>query len=137
MRIPNDHPLQVTHALLRPDTAIAAAESLRGRLGTAEVEGLIELIARPESARAAVVAIAVLEECDRPTVLDALAAALDGPHPSVRTVAAQALHQRRTRHADEALVQVLRRDDSWVVRRAALRALWEGEPSSLESPHSR
>jgi HEAT repeat protein len=144
MRIPNDHPLRITHALLRPDTVLAAAESLRGHLGTAEVEGLMELIDRPESARAAVIAIGVLEGCDRPIVLDALAAALESPHPSVRAVAVQALHQRRTRYADAALVRVLEHDESWVVRRAALRALAEDPSpgrwrilSAADDPHWR
>src|SRR5262245_3257933 len=118
----------LTHALLRAETACPAAESLRGATGQAEVEGLVELIYQPPSARAAVLAIAALEASSRPIVLDALYAALESPHASVRLVAVQALQSRSVPPAEEPLHRILRQDESWPVRRAALGALAAGRP---------
>ncbi len=117
--------LRKTHALTRPETALAAAEALRGDFSTAAVEGLIELIHSPRSADEATTAIAVLEGCDRSLVVDALAAALDSPHATVRHAAVQALRRRGTMSLAEALHRRLRQDESWLVRREALDALAE------------
>src|SRR4051812_24532689 len=114
--------LRRTHALLRPETAVAAAEALRGSLGKAEVEGLVELVHSPRTAKEALVALSVLDDSASPLVLEALAAALESTHASVRIVAVQTLHRRRARHADAALVRLLEQDESWLVRRAALEA---------------
>src|SRR5690606_8849649 len=81
---------------------------------------------RSPSARAATAAIDALEKCGVPIVLDALRAALGSPHTSVRIAAVQDLHRRRARGADGDLLRLLRRDPSWLVRRAALRALADG-----------
>ncbi len=70
---------RLTHALLRPETAVAAAEALRGATDPGTVEGLVELLAKPPSARAALAAVNALEGCDNPLGLDALARALDSP----------------------------------------------------------
>src|SRR5262245_22107247 len=111
--------LAVTHALSHPDTAEAAALALRGAAGQAEVEGLVELLTDPPSARAAWAALA---GCPAPTARAALLAALGSPHASARLGAAEALHR-----SDDlpvvALTERLRADPSWPVRRAALRAL--------------
>jgi aryl-alcohol dehydrogenase-like predicted oxidoreductase/HEAT repeat protein len=115
--------LRKTHALTRPETALLAAEALRGDFGKAAVEGLIELIHHPRSANEATTAIAVLEGCDRPLVLEALAAALESPHSSVRHLAVQSLHRRGTITLADALHRRVRLDPSWLVRRAALGAL--------------
>jgi hypothetical protein len=123
MRISSTSILRVTGALRRPETAVAAAEFLRGATGRAEVEGLVELVYQPPAARAAVTAITALEAATNPIVLDALGAALANPHASVRAAAAQALHRRRTTHCDEELARLLEGDESWVIRRAALAAL--------------
>jgi HEAT repeat protein len=113
----------MTHALLRPETALAAIEALRGMSDRAAVEGLVELLYDTSSARAATAAVSALEGRDDPPVLDALTAALDSPHASVRIVAVQSLHQRRADHVTETFVRLLTTDESWLVRRAALRAL--------------
>src|SRR5947209_7669640 len=116
--------LPVTYALLWPNTAVAAAEALRGARDRAAVEGLAELVYRPRSAKEALAAIAALEGCDDPVVLDALAVAVEGAHSSVRLAAVQALHRRGVASIGSAcLQQALTRDESWLVRRAALEAL--------------
>jgi HEAT repeat protein len=116
---------RLTHALRRPETAVAAVEALRGALNQAAVEGLVELVYQPPSARAAIAALSALEPCDSPLVLAALNAALDSLHSSVRLAAVQSLHRRGVTHADEALGRLLREDSSWPVRRAAVVALAE------------
>src|SRR5262249_25701051 len=115
--------VRLTHALLRPDTVLAAIEALRGMSERAAVEGLVELLYDTSSARATTAAVSALEGRDDPPVLDALAAALDSPHASVRIVAVQSLHQRRADHVADHFFRLLTTDDSWLVRRAALRAL--------------
>ncbi len=115
--------LRRTHALLRAETAVAAAELLSGVRERAAREGLVELALSSTTARPAVAALAALGPSDDPLVVDALGAALGSPHASVRIAAAQGLHARGARRFDEALVRVLREDESWLARRAALRAL--------------
>jgi aryl-alcohol dehydrogenase-like predicted oxidoreductase len=117
---------RLTHALTRPETAATAAEALAGDCRRAAVEGLVELLTGEHSSRAGASAIAALEGCDSPLVLDGLMAALDSPHAPVRLAAVLALHRRGARPADAALARLLRRDDSWTVRRATLRALADG-----------
>jgi HEAT repeat protein len=117
--------MNVTHALLRPATALAAAEALRGARDKATVEGLVELLCGPHAARPALAAIAALDHCHDPIVLDALVRVLESPHASVRIVAVQALHERRATGVGDAVLRLLREDESWLARRAALRALAE------------
>ncbi|OAI45663.1 hypothetical protein AYO44_12565 [Planctomycetaceae bacterium SCGC AG-212-F19] len=114
---------RIAHALRRPQTALAALEALRTHTGKAKVDGVVELLLNPPTARAAVAAIGVLAECDDPMVVDALTAALDSPHSSVRLVAVEELHRRKAEVGDSSVVQLLSRDESWVVRRAALACL--------------
>jgi HEAT repeat protein len=114
----------LTHALTRPETAVAAAEALRGVSDQAAVEGLVELIAQPSSARAAVVAIAALGGRDTLLTREALAQALESPHASVRVAAAQAMQERPV--ADPVtLARLLRTEESWPVRQAAVEAFTE------------
>jgi HEAT repeat protein len=115
--------LRLTHALLRPETAVAAAEALRGSLDTAAVEGLVELVHAGRTAREATTALAVLEGSDSPIVLDALAAALDSRHATVRLTAVESLRRRGAGPFADLLRRLLLRDDSWPVRRAALETL--------------
>jgi HEAT repeat protein len=114
---------RLTYALLRPETAVAAAEALRGEGDRAAVEGLVELIHAADAARTTITAISALEDRDEPIVLDALSCALGSAHATVRIVAVQALHQRKATHLAGPLLRLLRNDDSWLARRAALRAL--------------
>lgn len=112
---------RLTYALRHPDTAAAAVEALRGAPGRAVTEGLVELLHEPPGARAAVAAIAALEGREEPIVLDALHAALGSPHRLVRIAAIEAWHRRGAFDAD--IARQLRCDESWLVRRAAVRAL--------------
>ncbi len=115
--------LRMTYGLLRPETACAAVHALRGNPDRAAVEGLVELVYRSRTAREVVAALAALEPSGDPIILDALNAALDSPHSSVRLAAVQDLRRRRARQAGASLVRILAGDESWPVRRAALQAL--------------
>jgi aryl-alcohol dehydrogenase-like predicted oxidoreductase len=115
--------LCVTGALLQPETALAAVRALRGSPACAAVEGLAELIYHPRTAQEAVAAIAALEPIQDPLILGALHAALNSPHSSVRLAALQDLHRRQVSGLSGSLGRVLRRDESWPVRRAALHLL--------------
>jgi aryl-alcohol dehydrogenase-like predicted oxidoreductase len=126
MRVPHDHPLRRTYALLREATALAAAESLRGDPSKAATEGLVELLCEPRSAAEALTALSLLEGCTESIVVDALSAALGGSHSSVRLAAVESAHKRRVAHLADSLRHILRADESWLVRRAALRALADG-----------
>jgi HEAT repeat protein len=117
---------EITHALRREADAAAAVEALRGANDRAAVEGLVELLGREHGSRAGVAAVAALEECSHALAADGLAAALESPHAPVRGAAARALHRRGARGADPALGRLLLADESWPVRRAALRALADG-----------
>jgi HEAT repeat protein len=118
--------LRVTHALLRPETAPAAMEALRGNPNRAAVEGFMELIYSPRTAREAVAALAALEPCNDSIILDALNAALDSQHASLRLAAIQDLRRRKAAPISTSLGRVLAGDESWPVRRAALQALAAG-----------
>ena len=123
MRIPADHPLYRTHALRRPETALAAVAVLHGATGQAEVEGLVELLAATPTARIAMAVITALEASTAPLIVEGLLTALDSPHNTVRLAALQALHDRQAFTNLDALERRLREDAAWLVRRAALRAL--------------
>src|SRR5258708_4489376 len=110
MRILPDHPLALTFALLRPETALAAIDALRTLPGQAATEGLVELIAQSPSARLATAAIAALDGREGAIVLDALRAALDSPHVTVRLAAILALHQRQAGQVEKELESLLRGD---------------------------
>jgi hypothetical protein len=122
----NEEVERLTHALTRPETAAAAAAALAGDCRPAAVEGLVELLGGEHASRAGVAAVDALEACNSALVLDGLAAALDSPHAPVRLAAVTSLHHRGARQADAILLRLLRRDDSWTVRRGALRALADG-----------
>src|SRR5262245_29924146 len=85
---------RLTYALLRPDSAVAAAEALLGATDRAAVEVLVELLDKPPSARAALAALASLEGASGEVVVDGMLNALDSPHASVRAAAVRALHRR-------------------------------------------
>jgi HEAT repeat protein len=126
MRRVDDPLLRLTHALRREETAVLAVQALRANHSTAAVEGLLELLDNPPSARAALAALQALEKRDHPLIVDALRQALGSPYAPVRLGAVEALHHRRAAHVD-AIVKVLRTDASWPVRRAALRAVADAE----------
>ncbi len=112
--------LRVTHALLRSESTLAAVRELHDRAERAAVEGLVELIYRHRTAAEAVAAIEALEAATDPIICDALCAALDSPHSTVRLAAVESLQRRRPARNGHLLGRVLREDESWPVRRAAL-----------------
>ncbi|MGH7222279.1 MAG: HEAT repeat domain-containing protein, partial [Gemmataceae bacterium] len=121
--------LRVTHALLRSQTTLAAVQALHGRSERAAVEGLVELVYRHHTASEAVAAIQALKDATNPLVCDALCAALESPHASVRLAAVQGLHRHRPSRGNASLRRALCEDESWPVRRAALHFL-ASEPGS-------
>ncbi|MBL8792605.1 MAG: HEAT repeat domain-containing protein [Planctomycetia bacterium] len=130
----------ITLALRRPDTVLAAVAALHGRTEIAAVEGLVELLHQPPTARAGVSAVAALEGCESPIVVEALHHALHSPHASLRLAVVEALHRRGV--AGPEVRHVLQVDDSWPVRRAALRALADGPErwailAAADDPHWR
>src|SRR5882757_6485031 len=89
MRVPNNHPLAHTYALLDAEFAAATAELLRGTTEPAEVEGLVELVLNPDTgATAALAALRSLEHDTSPLVSDTVVRALNSPHATVRVFAA-------------------------------------------------
>ncbi len=125
MRVPNDHQLARTYALLDPDLALAVAESFRGLSEPAIVEGLVELVLdRETGATAASAAIRTIEHDTSPLVCDTIVRSLDSPHPSVRILAAGEVVRRALfPRARNALVELMKRDPIWQVRRAAVNAI--------------
>src|SRR5947208_8985717 len=91
----NEDLLRITHALLRSETTLAAVRAHHGNSERVAVEGLVELVYRHRTAGEAVAAIGAVEDSTNPIVCDALYAALDSPHPSVRLAAAHGLQRRR------------------------------------------
>jgi aryl-alcohol dehydrogenase-like predicted oxidoreductase/HEAT repeat protein len=151
MRVPDNHPLARTHALLDPDLAPAAAAALRGTTGRAEVEGLVELLLNPQaSATACSAALRSLEHDTGPLVSDAVIRALSNPHPTIRILAAQEVVRRKLLDAPDvsgaagaALRDLMEHDPFWQVRRAAVRVLaerreWRGSvAAAVDDPHWR
>lgn len=104
--------LSVTHALLRSETALAAVRALHGCSERVAVEALVELVHRHRAAGEAVAAIRALEAATSPIVGDALCAALDSTHPSVRLAAVQELQRRRLARGNRSLAR------SWLSARS-------------------
>src|SRR5688572_6230500 len=129
MRVPDDHPLARTYALLDSEFAATTAELLRGTTERAELESLVELVLNPEtSATAALAALRSLEHDSSALVNDTAVRALASPHPSVRISAASEVVRRKLFDAaDIALARLLTEDSYWQVRRAAINALAAGE----------
>jgi HEAT repeat protein len=143
MRRVDDPLLRLTHALRRQETAVAAVHGLRMHDHPAAIEGLVELLDDPPSARAAVAALEALAERDSPLVVGALCQALGSPYAPVRLGAVEALHRRHVAQLD-AVIPLLRADPSWLVRRGAVRAVANaGEPArwhvliAADDPHWR
>src|SRR5262249_19827318 len=114
---------ELTHALTQNDLAEFALEYVCESTEPAAVEALVELLARPHRAALALPAVQALAAADGPLATQALIDALDSPLATVRLAAAEGLAPRRQVRAHGRLVRLLREDESWPVRRAALRAL--------------
>ncbi len=125
MRVPNDHPLARTYALLDAECAAATAELLRGTIEPAEVEALVGLVLnRDAGATAANAALHALVPDASPLVSDTVVRALNSPHASVRVFAVGEVARRKVFAEGEAgLTALLARDPFWQVRRAAVNAL--------------
>ena len=111
----------ITFALTRPETTRSALIALRGAPDLAAVEAIVELLYRPHTAVARL-AVEILAEIDHSLVSPTLLYALDSPLSTVRMEAITAL-SRRGEYPSSELSRRLREDPSWLVRRAALRAL--------------
>src|SRR5262245_13829565 len=125
MRVPNNHSLARTYALLDADFASVAAEAFRGTTDPAEICGLVELLLdRETSATAATAALRSLEHDTSPLVCNTVVRLLDSPHPSMRIFAANEVVRRKLfAEAKEPLLGLLHRDPFWQVRRAAVSAI--------------
>lgn len=134
---------RLTFALRAPNTAKAAMTLLHGCRLKAAIEGLVEQIHFPHSARTATAAIAALAGCEDPVVIDSLAWALECEHASVRLASLQALEERQVEHLDAMIERLMLRDPSWLVRRAAVTFLGERRSSfwtslqASDDPHWR
>ncbi|MEK6239324.1 MAG: HEAT repeat domain-containing protein, partial [Planctomycetales bacterium] len=116
-----------THALLRPDVALAAAGEMEPPLDKTEIDGLVEMIREAPSADCAAAAIRALDSVDSPVVVTALERAAQAPWSAIRVIAIRALAERASADcetfASDLLHKILRTDGAWIVRRAALQAL--------------
>ncbi len=136
MRVPHDHPLARTYALLDAEFAAPTAELLRGTTERAEVEALVERVLNPEtSATAALAALRSLEHDSSELVADTVVRALASPHPTVRIYAAGEVTRRGLFvETHGALARLLPTDPYWQVRRAAVNALAEGRQGAALVP---
>jgi len=121
----------ITHALTDPSRVLAAIAALRGRTEPEAIQGLIEVVIGPLSAKAAQQALYALEPHPGESIDTAIAFALTNEQSSIRLLAAQILHRRNSTIAIPELRQRLRTDSSWPVRRASLHALMSAGRLSL------
>jgi HEAT repeat protein len=128
MRVPNDHPLVRTYALLDAEFASATAELFRGTAERAELEGLTELVLNAEmGATPVLAALRAIEHDASPLVGDTVVRALNSPHATVRIYAAGEVERRKLFPSATRELQRLRGTDAfWQVRRAAVGALAAG-----------
>jgi aryl-alcohol dehydrogenase-like predicted oxidoreductase len=124
-RVPDDHPLARTFALLDPDLAPAAACTLRGTTERAELEGLVEVLLNPQaSATASAAALRSLEHDTGMLVSDTIIRALNNQFPTIRIAACGEVVRRGLFDpAAEKIEHLFRTDPFWQARRAAVNAL--------------
>jgi aryl-alcohol dehydrogenase-like predicted oxidoreductase len=141
MRVPDDHPLNVTLALRKPQTVLAALEALAGRDDPVTIDGLLELVRTEPAAKPTLIAVERLTATDTSLSADVLRAAFASRFAQVRLLACQRVREQKRDGFAEQLQTVLTTDDSWPNRRAALWALAERNDWSIlaaaDDPHWR
>lgn len=125
MNSPNEYPENFRRAywFRHPDYWARVMPRQTSHLDKSTIDGLIEVIYRPPSAKAAQAVIEALEPCNHFAVIDALQHALLSPHVYVRLAALCSLQNRRAFGLAPIVSRMLDRDSSWLVRRAALEFL--------------
>lgn len=114
---------QWTHALLYPDTLEAALQCMPEEEHPAIIEALVEVVDEAPTARSAKLALNALLPFEHPLVDSIIRESLESPHAMVRIKAVEAVNQSQVQDCESQLSQMLRRDESWLARRGALRAL--------------
>ncbi|MFO0825263.1 MAG: HEAT repeat domain-containing protein [Gemmataceae bacterium] len=124
-RVPSDHPLARTFALLDPDLAPGAAASLQGTTNLTEIVGLVELLVNPQATAAGCsAALRSLEHDTSELVSDAVVRALANQFPTIRIAACAEIVRRGVfTLAADSLESLIRTDAFWQVRKAAVNAL--------------
>jgi hypothetical protein len=135
MRVPDDHPLARTFALLDPDIAPRAAAGMRGTTNLAEIEALVEvLLNRDAPATACAAALRSLAHDAGPLVSDTVVRTLGNQHPTLRIHACAEVERRGLFDlAADRLESLVRTDPFWQVRRAAATTT-RAHPSSIDRP---
>src|SRR4051794_2984897 len=125
MRVRDDSLLRITLALRKPDSSVAAIKALHGNADTIAVEGLFELIVAAPSSRSVVAALNALADIGHPLIPSVMQSGMRSASAPARLAAVQITHQRKFAGLGDEVVWVLREDESWRNRRAALLALAE------------
>jgi len=123
MHISNDLPLARTVALGNPQYVLEAIKGLEAISGKEKRDGLLEVLYTSKIAKHITAAIGQLRDFSDECVIDGLIHLLTSSHNSVRLAAIGSLRDRRESRALLDVLHVLKTDGSWLVRRAALRAL--------------
>ncbi|QEL16376.1 HEAT repeat domain-containing protein [Limnoglobus roseus] len=123
MRVPDDHPLNVTRAFRTAGAALAAVEAAREHGGAEVLDGLFELAVAETNAAVVVATLRALAERDTPLSRVAVRRAAGSRFALARQFAIHAMDRLDDRELDSAVVKLLTTDPSWVNRRAALTAL--------------
>jgi hypothetical protein len=124
-RVPSDHPLARTYALLDPDLAARAAATLRGTTNPTEIVGLVELLLNSQATAAGCsAALRSLEHDTSELVSNAIVRSLTNPFPTIRIAACAEVVQRGLFDIAAASLEELTRTDAfWQVRKAAVNSL--------------
>lgn len=143
MRVCQESLLRVAVALRDQTTSAAAIRVLAGNPDPIAVDGLFEVVLAGPSARLVTLALAALEPTGSPLFRDAVRVAFGSPHAPVRLAAVTAVGRAGWDDFAAELRHVLRTDESWPNRRAAVTALsgnaatrWE-ILAAADDPHWR
>lgn len=143
MRVRDDSLLRVAFALRDPKTAPAAVRELAGNPDPIAVDGLLERVEASPSSRLVVSALESLEPSGHAHFREAVRLAFGSPHDPVRLAAVLAVQRGKFDEFNVELGHVIRTDESWPTRRAAVQTLAEREPAkwgilaATDDPHWR